>query len=617
MNYLFFDFETHDPYMNKPLELGAGYTFGINNPDSEFEVLGVGYWYKGNFKYVTEYSQFWNDILEADIIIAHNMDYDLGCLHYIQKKYNLQGSIRTKPIICTLVMARMADPNGQSFSLNNLSKHYLGDVKDNQGLEEVVAKHGLVPLSKVEEKAKLKAEAAGTPYIRKSVSTSRVISSTKNLLKKISEISPDTVAKYCLQDVALTKDLFFVLLNLVPLKLALKFSFVVHVTVDYRIRGIRVDLQKAETAKSEFKIRIKLLESKLKELAGTEDINLNSVKQVAAVLQSRGLKLKTTDKGALACTKKWLESQTDEFCKLLIEYRLLTKYLNDFIEKVIKMQPHSCPNHGRYGRVFPSYSVLGAAATGRFTSSNPNIQQIPKPKEDADDPFHVSNICRSIYVPEEGETWYSLDFAAQEIRMQVHFAEVYGCEGGTAVGDIVRDNPNVDFHQQVAEMANITRKQAKILNLGVSYGMGKSKIQGNLGVSEEEAIQIRNNFDTLCPYLKSLNEHCKRAVNMSGYVVTIGGRKLPVEIDDVSGLPKVYQALNRIIQGSSADQTMAAMVILYLMGINVINTVHDELNISAPCPEIAEQVREVMENAVELTVPSVAEISYGKSWGDC
>lgn len=240
-------------------------------------------------------------------------------------------------------------------------------------------------------------------------------------------------------------------------------------------------------------------------------------------------------------------------------------------------------------------------------------QQIP-----SRDPI-LGPMCRSIFVPFEGETMYALDFSNQEGRLQVHYASLLGCEGANELVCQFNNDPAFDVHQQVADLVGITRKEAKTINLGISYGMGIKKLARSLGISDAQARLLRGKYDDLAPYLTQLNRKCIDVMKKRGYIKTIGGRKSyqdPAIYKDGERITFEYKALNKLIQGSAADQIIRAMIQAYDEGIPVIMPIHDELLISGT-RDHAERLKEIMESCIELRIPSLTEIGEGDNWSEC
>jgi DNA polymerase I-like protein with 3'-5' exonuclease and polymerase domains len=205
------------------------------------------------------------------------------------------------------------------------------------------------------------------------------------------------------------------------------------------------------------------------------------------------------------------------------------------------------------------------------------------------------------------------------------------------VVDAYNDDPNSDFHQTVADMAEIKRTQAKTINLGLFYGMGKTKLQAELGVSKEKANELFNTYHAKYLLLNSLWIKLLTEHRIRGQIRTLLGRLCRFHLWEPNsfGMHKAmlhedallehgpgikraytYKALNKLIQGSAADMTKKAMLDLYNEGIIPHIQIHDELDISIENDAQAKKIIEIMENAVKLEVPNKVDYESGKNWGD-
>ena len=196
---------------------------------------------------------------------------------------------------------------------------------------------------------------------------------------------------------------------------------------------------------------------------------------------------------------------------------------------------------------------------------------------------------------------------------------------------------STDFHQMVAEMAQIPRSQAKTINLGLFYGMGKTKLQAELGVSKEKAAELFEQYHAKVPFVKQLINAASNRAQERGQIRTLLGRLCRFHLwePNMFGMHKAlpheealqehgpgikramtYKALNKLIQGSAADMTKKAMVDLYKEGIIAHIQIHDELDLSVESPEQAKRIIDIMENAVTLEVPNKVDYESGQTWGD-
>lgn len=246
-----------------------------------------------------------------------------------------------------------------------------------------------------------------------------------------------------------------------------------------------------------------------------------------------------------------------------------------------------------------------------ITGNSPNIQQIPKRDEE------IGPLVRSIYLPEEGEKWYSLDFSSQEPRLQIHFASLLNAPKVDELVAAYTENPKYDLHKWTASLmfgvalSGVTkdqRNQAKTINLGLAYGMGVGKLSESLHIPIAHAQNLLYTYHAQVPFMKYLTTMCASAMRKRGYLKTLGGRTLK---DDGFS----HKAMNKLIQGSASDQTYACMVEMYRRGIKFKFPIHDSIEISAKDPLLIKEVKDIMENTVKLVVPSVTDVECGGTWG--
>ena len=278
-------------------------------------------------------------------------------------------------------------------------------------------------------------------------------------------------------------------------------------------------------------------------------------------------------------------------------------------------------------------SDAGGTVTGRFSYSNPNLQQIPARHA------ILGPLIRSIFVPEKNCEWGIFDYSQQEPRLVVHYASLQEFTGASKFLDAYEEEDTTDFHQLVADIANIPRKQAKTINLGLFYGMGKGKLMSQLGLNQEDAEDLLADYHDRVPFVRQLMKDTMYKAGKKGFLRTLRGRKcrfdmwepktfgvhkaLPLKEaaneygDQMIKRAWTYKALNRLIQGSAADQTKQAMLNLYKEGYLAHIQVHDELDFSVESDKDADRIKEIMETCVEdLIVPSKVDVERGPNWGE-
>jgi DNA polymerase I-like protein with 3'-5' exonuclease and polymerase domains len=310
---------------------------------------------------------------------------------------------------------------------------------------------------------------------------------------------------------------------------------------------------------------------------------------------------------------------------MIAEAREVNKAHTTFIDTIIRYE-HLGRIHADINQI---RSDSGGTVTGRFSYSNPNLQQIPARNKD------LGPMIRSLFVPESGCEWGCFDYNQQEPRLVVHYASLDQDASVFNVRDAYNSG-NADFHTIVAQMAKIPRTQAKTINLGLFYGMGKAKLQAELGVSKEKAEELFSIYHNRVPFVKSLMKSVSNRAQHRGQIRTLLGRlcrfhlwepnsfgmhkALPFEQASQEHGPGIkraytYKALNKLIQGSAADMTKKSMLDLYKEGIIPHIQIHDELDISVESDKQAKRIIEIMEVAVDLEIPNKVDYESGPNWG--
>tara|TARA_R100001377_G_scaffold56008_1_gene33263 strand:- start:428 stop:2287 length:1860 start_codon:yes stop_codon:yes gene_type:complete len=518
-------------------------------------------------------------------VIFHNALYDVGWLR--REGVDVKGKI-----FDTMFAAPIVDENRYSYSLDSLGQTYCGEKKDESLLQDAALAWGINPKS---EMYKLHSKYVG-PYGEQDAALTLKLYEKLRMELREQNLEP----------------IYEIECRLIPLLL------------EMRWRGVRVDEQKAEDVSKNLSLQEQKLHIEIKRKYG-EDVNLWANASLQKVFDKNNLAYPRTEKGMPSFQRQWLESHDHELPQMIVRARKLNKARTTFIDKMIS-------EHAVNGRIHaeahPLRSDAGGTVSGRFSYSNPNLQQVP-----ARDP-EIGNLIRSLFIPEEGCQWGVFDYSQQEPRLTVHYANTMGLIGAKDAVTAYRDK-NADFHQIVADMANIPRKQAKNINLGLSYGMGKEKLIKELGLGDAEAQALLTKYHEKVPFIRGLQDQCARVALDRGYIKTLAGRRchfdlwehkydktmpLPLEeardkYGDVLKRSYTYKALNRLIQGSAADMTKLAMLGLWEEGIVPHIQVHDEVDISIEDGEQAAKVSRIMENCVDLAVPLVVDTELGPNWG--
>ena len=586
------DLETRDPDLIKK---GSGSVIGNG------EVIGIAVatkHFKGYFPIAhegggnmdrTRVLSWLKDILESPSTkVFHNAIYDVCWLRAMGFKIN-------GDIACTMIAAALTDENRFRYDLNSLSWHYLGYGKNEAALAEAAEEWGIDPKS---EMYKLPAMHVGAYAERDAEVT---LGLWQEMKKEI--INQD------LEDIFdLESDLF-------------------HCLVDMRFKGVRVDIERAHQMKKELITQEKELLRKIKTETNI-DTQIWAARSIANVFDMLRLEYPRTEKTASpSFTKNFLQEHEHPVVKMIAQAREINKAHTTFLDSILRYEHN--------GRIHAEINQLrnagGGTVTGRFSYQNPNLQQIPARNKD------LGPKIRSLFIPEEGHRWGVFDYSQQEPRLVVHYASLYKLPSVYDVVDSYSNDSSADFHQTVADMADIPRSQAKTINLGLFYGMGKAKLQAELGVTKDKAADLFNTYHSRVPFVKQLMEKASNRAQDRGQIRTLLGRLCrfhlwePNQFGMHKALPHeealrehgpgirrayTYKALNKLIQGSAADMTKKAMLELYKEGIIPHIQIHDELDISVEDESHAKKIIDVMENAVTLEVPNKVDYEHGDNWGE-
>jgi len=590
-----FDLETYDPELKST---GPGWT--TKNGHIIGIAVAVEGW-KGYYPIRHENGFNWDrkrvlnwfkKLMQTDAIkVAHNAIYDLGWLH-------AEGIEVKGPIVDTMIMAPIINENKFSYALNAVGKDMLNEYKNENLLKQAAIEFGVNPKN---EMYKLPAIFVGTYAEQDADLTLRLFQHMRPIIEKE---SLTTVYK-------LEMELIPVIFNMIK-------------------KGVKVDVEKARRYKKTFKnTEKKILDNILADTGIAVDVW--AAASVAKVFDKLKIKYPRTEKtNAPSFTKDFLLHHSHPIAQKIQSAREYNKVQSTFIDTILK--------HGETGRIHASIHQMrdGEAGTvsGRLSYSNPNLQQLPARNKE------IKKQIRGLFLPEEGETWGSFDYSQQEPRIASHYAFKLECEGAQTIVDEYQKNFNADFHNIVSEIADIERDQAKTINLGLFYGMGVNKLSNELQVKVEIAKEILSQYNNKVPFIKDLATRVSTYANSEGYVSTLKGRKCRFELWEPTtfgvfkALPLdqaklkygkhhhlkragTYKALNRLIQGSAADQTKQAMINLYNEGLTPLIQIHDELTLSFDgSEEIKNKIISTMENAIELSVPSKVDCDIGKSWGE-
>ncbi len=398
--------------------------------------------------------------------------------------------------------------------------------------------------------------------------------------------------------------------------------------VKIRRRGVAVDLDRLEeveiwTRNEEDKSLIEI-----KHLTGIkiESSDVWKSGALAPALESLGKKLPLTPKsGKPKIDKQLLKDMKHPVADAILQAREMNKLRTTFAASIRTHLTKEGRIHCTFNQLRKQKADGGAGGTisGRLSATHPNMQQQPSRGD-------FAKFWRSIYIPDEGALWAANDYSQQEPRVLTHFAELVGCSKAEAAAEVYRTDPKADNHQMMADLTGLPRKAAKQVYLGLCYGMGGAKLAEELGlptklkknrqgknirVAGDEAQAILNTFNDKAPFVSQLARRVEAAAQ-KGYIKTLLGRRCHFPMDENGNYDWTYKALNRLIQGSAADQTKKAMVDLEKAGFEIQLQVHDEVCFSTESREHAEEAAVIMENCVTMTVPSRVDVEVGPNWGE-
>ena len=531
--------------------------------------------------------------------IMHNAQYDAGWIR--RMGFTIKGRI-----IDTMVIASLIDENRFSYSLNALAYDHLNKTKSEKSLNEAARDFGVDPKA---ELWKLPAMHVG-PYAE----TDAI------LTLELWQYFRTLLGKQDLWEIANLE------LELLPC------------LIDMTWTGVRVNTERVERTRVELIKREKLVLEQIKTMTGM-NVEIWAAQSLSKAFDKVSISYPKTEKGQPSFTKNFLSDHTEKLPRLVVEARNLNKTHGTFINTIMRHTHRDGRIHSHINQI---RSDDGGTVSGRISMSNPNLQQIP-----ARDP-ELGPMIRSLFLPEEGEKWAAIDFSQQEPRILVHYSHIYGKSRKMnlpAVDEFVNgytNDPDMDFHTMVAKMADIGRKQAKTINLGMMYGMGVNKLSEQMDIPVEEAKSLVKQYHERVPFVKMLMSGVTNRLNeknSSGSIRSILGRKcrfnlwepttfamhkaLPyrdaiTEHGDTTRLRRAYtyKALNRLIQASAADMTKQAMVNIYETGKTPLIQIHDEIAISVKNIDEAKKYSTIMETAVPLIIPNKCDIEIGNSWGE-
>jgi len=471
-NEIAIDLETHDPELKK---LGTGSIVGRG------KVVGIAVatdGYAGYFPFAHEgggnldkdlVMKWFKDVCESTADkVFHNAMYDVCWIRAMGFKINGR-------LYDTMIAASLVNENRYRFDLNSLGWDYVGEGKNETELNNAAKEWGVDPKA---DMWKLPALYVGN-YAQRDAELTLAL--WKVMQKEIS--SQDLGSIFNLET-----DLFPCL-------------------VDMRFKGVRVDTESAHKLKQKLSEQEKKLLLEVTKETG-EECQIWAARSIAKVFDKLKLPYERTEKTqAPSFTKNFLSNHEHPLVNKIAKAREINKAHTTFIDTIIKYE-HKGRIHADINQI---RSDQGGTVTGRFSYSNPNLQQIPARNKD------LGPMIRSLFVPESGCEWGCFDYSQQEPRLVVHYASL---DQDTSVFDVKEayEDGDADFHTIVAKMADIPRSAAKTINLGLFYGMGKAKLQAELGVSKDKAEELFSIYHSRVPFVKSLTKSVSNRAQQRGQI---------------------------------------------------------------------------------------------------
>ena len=566
--------------------------------------------------------------------VFHNAMYDVCWIR------SSTGDMPKGELLDTMIAASVIDETRMRYSLDSISKDYLNEAKYKYDLaDQVLAwSNGTIkdPMSNMHK----------LPYsLVKGYAEQDVNLTLKlwNLFEiKLDEILYVKINEKGIKEPKTCRKIFELETKLFPC------------LVDMKFKGVKIDVEKAKA----FGQRLEKTKNNIIDYIARRTnvrVEMWAASSIKALLDHQNIDdYKVTKAGLPQLPKDYLSTHKNKYLRLIAKARNFDKTKNTFIEGLLGFV-HEGRIHADINQI---RSDDGGTVTGRFSMSNPNLQQIPSRG-------FIGKKMRELFLPEDDCVWGSFDYSQQEPRIVVHYALKLGLPG---TGELKKefDKEGADFHQIVADMAHISRTMAKTINLGLFYGMGKIKLASELNLTRQKANELFAAYHAKVPFVRQLSQDLIEFAEEHKLLFTLEDRfcrfnkwetrnrewnnsinryePVPIltkkdaetafkaellekfkdhvadnymkDFDNYYKPAFTYKALNRLIQGSAADMTKKAMVDLYEQGILPQIQIHDELCLSIKNDNDAEIVKKTMENSIILEVKNKVNYKKGASWGE-
>ncbi|WP_151714546.1 DNA polymerase I [Acinetobacter bereziniae] len=555
-------------------------------------------------------------------MVGFSLAFDAHDAYYIPLAHDYEGAPQqlNRETIIQQIKPILEDPN-----IEKIGHHlkYDAHIFENHGihlqgwffdtmlasyvLNSVATRHGMDDVARV--------------YLSHLTTTFEQVAGKGAKQKTFNQIDIETAGHYAAEDAHVTYRLYEVLER--KLKEIPELSGILHniempvasVLTSMEENGIELDLKFLDQLSVDFANTIQNLENQIIEIAG-ESFNVGSPKQVGEVLfEKLGLKGgKKTATGQYSTSEAVLEKIDHPITQLIIEYRGLTKLRSTYTEALVKQA-----NNDTH-RVHTSYHQA-LTATGRLSSTDPNLQNIPIREE-------IGRQIRKAFIAPKGRVLLAADYSQIELRLMAHFSQ------DEALVDAFKNGQ--DVHRRTASevlgvaLENVTsdqRRQAKAVNFGLLYGMSEFGLIRQLGFTREESQNYIKQYFHRYPGIYEYMQRTRQVALEQGFVETITGRRLYTPDIDARNMMvrkgAERAAINAPLQGSAAEIIKMAMIevdkILPKDQAKLLLQVHDELVFEvdeAVADQVAEQIKDVMQKVVTLSVPLEVEVGQGKNWGE-
>jgi DNA polymerase I-like protein with 3'-5' exonuclease and polymerase domains len=563
--------------------------------------------------------------------VFHNAMYDVCWIR------SAIGHMPQGQLLDTMIAASVIDETRMRYSLDAISKDYLKESKYKYDLaEKSLAECGIKdPMSNMHK----------LPYSLVKDYAEQDVNLTLKLWnlfeKKLDEVLYTKTNEDGSKELKTCRQIFELETKLFPC------------LVDMKFKGVKIDVEKAKTLGKLLEKRRDNLVKIIKKRTGI-DVEIWAASSIKNLLDHQKItKYKKTKAGLPQLPKDFLKTHENRYLRMIVKARECDKAKGTFVEGLLEFV-HEGRIHADINQI---RSDQGGTVTGRFSMSNPNLQQIPSRGI-------IGKKMRELFLPEDGCVWGSFDYSQQEPRIVVHYALKLGLPGTDTLKDEF-NKEDADFHQIVADMAQISRTMAKTINLGLFYGMGKIKLASELNLTRPKANALFAEYHAKVPFVRRLSQDLIEFAEEHKLLFTLKDRfcrfnkwetrnrewnntinryePVPIltrqdaetafkaellekfkdnvadnymqDFDRYYKPAFTYKALNRLIQGSAADMTKKAMVDLYEKGILPQIQIHDELCLSIKNDNDALVVKETMEQAIPLEVKNKVNYKKGKNWG--